>query len=239
MTISSEQIRAARGLLNLSQKALAEQAGLSLNSLNNIERGVAHPREESLEAIEKALTGLGIEFLDGHGVRLRGEKFNVKVIEGTSLLRRLYREILKRLPTGPGEVLYMGIDNARFGHLETDKLFAYQEMEQELINRNIGERLLFQDGDTGFLSRRNVYRWIPKELFATVPMVIFADRVAIVLWGPPQRIVIIQNESIAETFRTQFEALWSLGKPVPDAIHEFHRIKNEDGKDRGDTGKDS
>lgn len=228
MPLSSEQIRAARGLLNLSQKELAGEAGLSLNSLNNIERGVAHPRDESLKAIKKALEKHGIEFLEGDGVRRRGEKFNIKTLEGDNLIGKLYREILKRVATGKcKEVLYMGIDNDRMELIDHDDYQKYKTFEDELIAHDVGERLIFKDKDTNFLSRRNVYRWVEERLFGTVPIMIFGDRMAILLWGPPKRIVILQNASLAETFTHQFDAIWEMGKPVPDDIHEFHRYKDE------------
>src|SRR5262249_17821090 len=116
MSISSKQIRAARGLLNISQKELAEKARLSLNSLNNIERETGSPRVESLKLIEDALTAFGVEFLDKDGVRLAGEELKIKRIEGRDLVTRFYDEILRAYPTGDGDVLIMGKDNSRLHH---------------------------------------------------------------------------------------------------------------------------
>jgi transcriptional regulator with XRE-family HTH domain len=60
--VSPAQIRAARSLIGIKQSDLARGAGISLATLNNIERGVGDPRASTLEAIERALTGAGIEF---------------------------------------------------------------------------------------------------------------------------------------------------------------------------------
>jgi len=230
MILSSQQIRAGRGLLNLSQRELAENAGLSLNALNNIERDVGNPRADTLQNIRNALEGQGVEFLEGHGVRLKGEILDIEKIEGpdiVTLLNHFYNDFLSVLQAG-GEVLYMGIDNRRFEHNDKERLRAYKRFEDEAIRREINERLLFLEGDLNFLSRRNNYRWVPKELFGEIPMAIYGDNVSIILWGPPMRLVVIRNAAIAETFRRQFDAIWSLGKPVPDEIHEFHRIKEEE-----------
>jgi transcriptional regulator with XRE-family HTH domain len=222
MAISSKQIRAARGLLNISQKELAEKAQLSINSLNNIEREVGSPRMDSLKAIEDALAFLGIEFLDKDGVRLAGEELKIKRIEGTDLVTRFYDEILRAYPTGNGEVLVMGKDNSRLHHHDPELLQAYSKYEEVALKNDIRERALFLDGDTNFLSRRNVYRWVPRELFSEVPMMIFGNNVAILLWGPPTRMIIIRNPGIAQTFRRQFDIIWSLAKPVPDDVHRRH-----------------
>ena len=81
---------------------------------------------------------------------------------------------------------------------------------------------MFLENDTNFLAPRNHYRWVPKELFGAVPMTIFGNNVAIMLWGPPARMIIIRNPGIAQTFRNHFEVVWSLAKPVPNDVHRFH-----------------
>jgi DNA-binding XRE family transcriptional regulator len=70
--ISTRQIRAARALLGWTQADLAAKAGISLTTLNVIERDKSNPLSSSMNAIERALTGAGIVFLnsDAPGVRL-------------------------------------------------------------------------------------------------------------------------------------------------------------------------
>jgi transcriptional regulator with XRE-family HTH domain len=75
--IEPAQIRAARGLLALSQAELARMASLSVASVKRLEtatglRGAA----ETVWKIEKALEAAGVEFIPeeggrGPGVRLR------------------------------------------------------------------------------------------------------------------------------------------------------------------------
>lgn len=223
MSMSSKQIRAARGLLNLSQKELAHKAGLAVNSLNNIERDVGSPRIDSMNAIENALTREGIEFLDRDGVRLAGELLEIEKIEGQdALLNLFYDDCLKTFPNGNGELLVIGKDNNRIKSYEHDRLIAYKRFEEFAIKNDIKERALFLENDTNFLSKRNHYRWVPKELFGEVPMAIYGNNVAIILWGPPLRMIIIRNHGIAASFRQHFDAIWSLGKPVPDDVYKFH-----------------
>lgn len=223
MPITSKQIRAARALLNLSQKELAEKAELSVNSLNNIEREVGSPRVDSMHAIRDALVSEGIEFLDRDGVRFSGEQLEIEKVEGPDVLAALYEEMLKSCTTDNNEVLIMGKDNSRFHHYDhIDLLLAYKRFEDAAIKNGIRERAIFLENDTNFLGSRNHYRWIPKELFAAVPMTIYSNNVAIILWGPPVRMIIIRNPGIATTFRHHFEAVWMLAKPVSDDIHRFH-----------------
>jgi transcriptional regulator with XRE-family HTH domain len=59
--ITASQIRAARAIINAKQSELAKAAGISLATLNNIERGVGDPRTSTLDSIERALTRAGVE----------------------------------------------------------------------------------------------------------------------------------------------------------------------------------
>ncbi len=71
---TASQIRAARALIGAKQSDLAKAAGISLATLNNIERGVGDPRTSTLDAIVGALDGAGIEFsadILSESIRLR------------------------------------------------------------------------------------------------------------------------------------------------------------------------
>ena len=59
--ITSSQIRAARAIINAKQSELAKAAGISLATLNNIERGVGDPRTSTLDAIARALQRAGVD----------------------------------------------------------------------------------------------------------------------------------------------------------------------------------
>ena len=61
LLISSSQIRAARAIINAKQSELAKAAGISLATLNNIERGIGDPRTSTLEGIELALQRAGVD----------------------------------------------------------------------------------------------------------------------------------------------------------------------------------
>ena len=73
---SSEQLRAARALLGLSQQAVADVAGISTMTVKRAEGSGKPPASaEAMEAIARTLEAAGVEFIaengGGAGVRLR------------------------------------------------------------------------------------------------------------------------------------------------------------------------
>jgi DNA-binding XRE family transcriptional regulator len=71
--LTPAQIRAARAMLDWTQRELAERAGISKTGLNNIERGSADPKASTLTAIWRAIEDAGVEFTNGDepGVKLK------------------------------------------------------------------------------------------------------------------------------------------------------------------------
>ena len=73
--ITGEQIRAARGLARLDQAELAEQAGVSLETIKRLERlrGPISADTTTEAAIRSAFTALNVIFIeeDGHGCGVR------------------------------------------------------------------------------------------------------------------------------------------------------------------------
>lgn len=73
MSVVAAQVRAARGLISLSQAQLAEAANVSRATVADFEREVRTPVANNLAAIRAALEAAGVEFTNGDqpGVRLR------------------------------------------------------------------------------------------------------------------------------------------------------------------------
>lgn len=73
--ITKDQIKAARAMLGITQAELAEKAGVSLATLNNIEREThADPSISTIHKIQNALGKLGIVFTasgESFGIRLK------------------------------------------------------------------------------------------------------------------------------------------------------------------------
>jgi transcriptional regulator with XRE-family HTH domain len=73
--ITPMQCRAARGLLDWSQRDLAERAGVGIVTVRQLEAATNEPRRATLDVVQRAFETAGVEFIDenggGPGVRLR------------------------------------------------------------------------------------------------------------------------------------------------------------------------
>lgn len=77
MSITPDQCRAARALIDIGQKELSELADVSRGAIIDFENGKREPIPNNLKAIRSALEEGGVIFIEengeGPGVRLRKE----------------------------------------------------------------------------------------------------------------------------------------------------------------------
>ncbi len=92
--ITSEQIRAARGLLGWSADEAARRSLVSVPTIRRLEgkTGVPPSRSQTLIDLQKAFEAAGVEFVgtaeEGPGVRLWAPKARAKLAGGASSKRR-------------------------------------------------------------------------------------------------------------------------------------------------------
>ena len=79
--ITAAQLRAARALLGIDQRALAEAASLSVPTIQRMEAsdGVIRGNVESLVKVIEALNGAGIELI-GEGAESKGGGRGVRLV---------------------------------------------------------------------------------------------------------------------------------------------------------------
>ncbi len=210
--IGIEQIKAARGLLDWSQEDLSHHSGISKTAINNLERRVVTPRQQTADALQSAFEVAGVEFIDGPGVRLRGDNLKVKTFEGKESIFRLWGDILETLSAGE-ERLISGVSENKFISKVEEEQF--NEAMQRFIKRKIKGRILSLHGDTNFSDPSSEYRWVSKEQFSQVPFFVYGNKYALLLWEPVQRVLLIENKAIAESYRQKFNLLWTEAKIPP------------------------
>jgi transcriptional regulator with XRE-family HTH domain len=204
--ITTAQIRAARGMLNWSQSDLSEKTGISATSIGSIENGITTARDKTNAKIREAFEGAGIEFIDG-GVRKVQNIINI--YEGDDCFVRLLEDAYLELYETKGDLLLSSSDERRANIMNVQKLKAIKKA-------GIRVRSLLEDGNSFYMGKAEDYRWMPKELYIDSDVkVIFNNKVAYLMsWLNVPRVVVIQDQNIANENRLMFEHIWK-NSPMP------------------------
>ena len=205
MSITTAQIRGARGILNWSQSDLAERTGISATSIGSIENGQSTPRSNTLNTIRKSFEDAGIEFIGREGVRLRTG--DVRVYAGREGFTLFFDLVYETVKTHGGEILVSNVEERKFLKWAGDN--AQLHMERMSKIDNVFFKVLLREGDFDFAASKYAeYRWLPNALFTSVPFYTFGESLAIILLDPEPTIVVLNYPAVAEAYRIQFSNMW-------------------------------
>lgn len=206
--INGKQIRAARALLEWDAKTLATKTGLSLDTVFKIETGAVQARSSTEEKILCTFNDNGVEFLGNHGVQWI--QHQVRTLTGIDGLKLFFDDVRHTAKTSGGDISICGFSEDYFEHKLGDYL-DYHRKEMIPI-KNYKMRCLIEEEDHNFgASDYCEYKWQRKENFSNVPFYIYGDKTAIIATTAPESplILLINNRTIAQAYRRQFNAMWS------------------------------
>lgn len=205
MTITTAQIRGARGILGWSQQDLAQRTGISATSIGAIENNQTTPRENTLTTIRKAFESGGIEFRGYDGLRKRDNTLTTieKISKDDYVYLRLMDDIYYTIKETGGEVLFSYVSQ----ELSPPEVIKRQKDIREICN---GMRFLVKYGDKNLRYEKKEYRYLPEGRFITNPCVIYGNKCAMMInqW---ERVLIINDENFAAIKRNEFDIIWNYG----------------------------
>lgn len=221
--IQPNQIRAARHYLNIDQKTVAEASGVSTMNISDIENEKGNPRSATLKAIQSFFENRGIRFTENGGIE--PAQNYVTVYEGKNCYFNLLLDIQDTLAKRNGEMLCSGSDERRSSPEVINQL-------RKMRIDGISMRSLIEKGNTYLMGKLEEYRWMPEGLFVDGDVkVIYADRVAyLVSWAETPRVIVIQDQTIAEEAKRQFDFIWGYSEQpnetTSDIFYEEDHGKN-------------
>jgi transcriptional regulator with XRE-family HTH domain len=225
--ISPAQIRAARALIGWSQQDVAETVRMTSAALSRLESGQTKGRAKTLERLEDIFVQAGVEFLSGDGVRLRQKSVGIVQHDGPDSIQKMQDDIyVTMMSSSPREMYLNGVDERKFSRSSP----AYLDKQKKRLQAaGIKQKILLQDKDRYFIMPPEVatYRWVEPGLFGAIPNITYGSKVAIIFWGPPTQVVIMESALLAETYRKQFSILWRAARAVPFTPREIREICQE------------
>jgi transcriptional regulator with XRE-family HTH domain len=205
MTITTAQMRGARGLLNWSQSELSKRTGISTTSIGNIEAGNTQPRETTLKLIRQAFENAGIEFIGTEGMRLKND--TIDIYEGQTGFLNFFDNVYQTVMTGNSKIYACNIDESIFEKWSGD--YADQHLKRMKSVPNLECKVLLKEGDTNYIASEYAeYRWLSNDLFSAVPFYVYGDKLAIILFNEEPKIIVLNNNSVTDAYKKQFNGLW-------------------------------
>ena len=216
MSITTAQIRGARGILNWSQQDLAQRTGISATSIGAIENGQTTPRASTLETIRATFERNSIEFLGLQGVRERDN--NILTYEGTKGIQSFFDDVYETTKlTGADICLFNGVPNKLIEWLGNE----FYEMHRARMGvlKNFKFKIIIEEGDEQFIATGFAeYRWFPKDRFNERTLYCYGGKLAFLNFSKDNvRILVMQQEEIADSFRELFNIAWENVAIVPSA----------------------
>ncbi len=138
------------------------------------------------------------------------QPLSVETYKGKNVIRIALRDIINTLKKKGGEVLCTAVDESvPFAKYKT----INEQYERDMLNYGIKERVIIKQGTRGLFQKGNsTYRKVPEKFYNQNPVQIYGNNVQIVVWGNPDYLIIIRNKGVADSYRKQFELMWSLAK---------------------------
>lgn len=219
MYLSPIQVENARKRMKMSQKELAEAAGVSINPIRDYEGERAQMREDIMQKLVKIFDEGGLRFTQYNGVEDK-PKEAITTLMGRDGLQRFFDGVYQYANLHGGTILMFGIDETTFIETITPEFSKNYLARMTEVSKKRGDLEVLSiicEGDDNFCaSEYNEYRWISKDIFQATPFYIYGDTFAIMDFdtSPAPEIVMIKSQAMANAYRKQFSVFWDMARPV-------------------------
>ncbi len=214
MNLLPRQISAGIALAGMTQGELANLADVDPATLSRVLKGEATPKADTIQKIRRAIESKGIEFIGSTGVQWATH--DVRTHIGAEGLKFFFDDVRFTVQHSDQEIVMSGVNEDYLEQRLGDYL-TYHRTEMANL-RKVRMRCLIEEGDFNFgASEYCKYKWQSKETFSNVPFYVYGDKLAIIVTGGPENplILLINNKTITEAYRKQFDGIWNVAKEAP------------------------
>lgn len=216
MQVSAKQIKLARILLGWTQPELGQQAGVSKDTIINLETGRTVPLQNNLDKIIKALEDGGVEFLEGNGVKER--QVYIQHYHGIEGFREYMDDVYETARIHGGDIcLFNSKPSLWMKYLGKDWCLAHSQRMAELGNK-IRVRITAQSGEKEFIIGSAEHRWLTKDKWREKIFYAYGPKIGFLDFSDDTiNITVIEEADFAESLRIMFNAVWEHETVRPDA----------------------
>ncbi|MHA1539484.1 MAG: helix-turn-helix domain-containing protein [Alphaproteobacteria bacterium] len=202
-----KDIKAARYYMDWSQSDLAKNSGVSASAINNIETNKTKPNQKSLEKIAKTFWNEGITFHPEGG--FKASQKLIKVLEEASGIEEFFLDVAATAQLLGGEFYAIGIEEGEFQEKlrEANVFDIYVKKMENTQNFTLKmfTNKTYEEKQSNFSYIQT--KQVPEELFISLPIYVYDDKVGIILWHN-NKIIVMKDQLLADSYRKQLSVLW-------------------------------
>ena len=137
------------------------------------------------------------------------EETKVELHKGERVYRILIKDMMASMKKND-ETCLIGIDeDALINEIEPIYLKQYLN---SLKSKNIKEKVIIKTGSRKLKNPNIQYKELDERYIGKTSQIIYGDKMAIFILGTPYYLIVIENKENAETYRKQFDLLWSVAR---------------------------
>jgi len=142
---------------------------------------------------------------------LKKEETRVELHRGKRVYRILLKDVISTLKKNE-EAYLIGIDENLL-ITEVEPIYLKQYLNNIKL-KNIKEKIIIKIGGKQLRNPNLQYKELDEKYIGKTAQIIYNDKIAVFILGTPYYLIIIENKEVAETYKKQFNLLWSIAKLV-------------------------
>ncbi len=203
--ITPTQMRAARAMLDVSQGHVAEYLGIAANTLSKIESGQSDVSMSRMSDIQRFYEREGIEFTNNDGVQRRTG--GVVTYSGRNDFLDFMDDVYNTVKDG-GEILVNNVAEVEFLRWMGEDVTSHMVRMSNI--KNLSFKILVKEGDENTVASNYAkYRSLLASEFGTVPLYLYGDKMALIIFEENDvDVFVIRHSAVSKYFCNRFLEQW-------------------------------
>lgn len=222
--VSARQIKAARSLLDWSQRDLAKATGISVATIRRLETGYISPRNATTSLIKQALESAGIEFLDSDGLRRRMS--GLSIFEGAHGGKDFFEDMKQTVRTCGSDVLIVSPTATSFAKYCGVSRIQDLDCLIDLNSTALIKCLLTDEEEPPFSTPRFQFRVMSKSFMDPVPFCSYGEKYGIAAPNgePFSKLILVDSLKMAVSARRHFSSLWDKATQTMASVDKQSKL---------------
>lgn len=213
--IAPAQLRSARGYLNLSRNEVAEQTGVGVQTLADIETGKTEsPRTSTLHTLKRFYESHDLQFTDDGG--LRPSKTLIRQYQGADGFREFMDDVYETAKAKGGEICLHNANPSNWLKWLGAEWNTFHTQRMQTIERSMNFKITAGHNDYNMIGKHAEYRWLPEDMWNEQSFYAYGDRIALLHFEDTDvNILVMHSKEFADGFRSLFNVAWDNISIVP------------------------